>query len=143
MITLGKTVAAAAKSCRTSALAAFAAALSSASGCMWSRVKVNDPDIVERSHAVMEGETSEDELDGILLAKPTMRMQAGDVTTLAYSFSDTKHNGLMLVLVNFSRSTTLAETLYVDVDRKSGKVKKVHRPRVPEPEWRFWPFGDR
>lgn len=111
------------------------------SGCMWSRVVVNDPAVVERSRAIKEGVTRESELDGILAAKPTMRMPGKSAHTLAYTFSDTKHNGLMLIFFNFTRSTTVAETLYVDVDPKTGTVKKVHRPEVPEIEWRFWPFG--
>lgn len=110
---------------------------------MWSRVKVNDPDIVLRSYSIVEGRTSESELENILLAKPTTRIPAEGFHTLAYSFSDTKQNGLVLVVVNFSRSTTVAETLYVDVDSGTGKVKKVHRPHIPAVEWRFWPFSDK
>ena len=106
------------------------------SGCMWSRVVVNDPAVVERSRAIKEGVTRESELDGILAAKPTLRMPGKNAHTLAYTFSDTKHNGLMLILVNFTRSTTVAETLYVEVDPASGTVKKVHRTEVPEIEWR-------
>lgn len=112
-------------------------------GCMWSRVKVNDPGIVARSHAVKVGVTRENDLEKLLLAKPTMRIQGKDTHTLAYTFSDTKSNGLMLILFNFTRSTTVAETLYIDVDSATGKVRKVHRPRIPEVEWRFWPFSDR
>lgn len=128
---------------KTLMTAAFTAAVTLASGCMWSRVKVNDPDIVSRSYSIREGRTAESELDGILKARPTMRIPGKDTRTLAYSFSDTKHNGLMLLVVNFTRSTTIAETLYVDIDPVTGKVKKVHRPDLPAVEWRFWPFSDK
>lgn len=47
----------------------------------------------------------------------------------------------MLIFFNFTRSTTVAETLYVEVDPSDGTVKKVHRPRVPKIGWYFWPFG--
>lgn len=128
---------------KTLSMTALAAAVLSSPGCMWSRVKVNDPDIVARSHGIKEGETAEKELESILLAKPTMQIPGKDKRTLAYSFSDTKHNGLMLILVNFSRSTTVAETLYVDIDTKTEKAEKVHRPHIPAVEWRFWPFSDK
>lgn len=124
-------------------LAPLCMILSATTGCMWSRVKVNDPSIVERSHFVKEGTTHEDDLEEILQAKPTMHIPGRESHTLAYSFSDTKHNGLVLILLNFSRSTTIAETLYIDIDTSTRKVKKVHRPQVPTIEWRFWPFSDR
>lgn len=116
--------------------------MSLASGCMWSRVQVNDPTVVDRSHGIKEGVTAESELDAILQSKPTMRMPGNGKETLAYSFSDTKHNGLMLIVVNFTRSTTVAETLYVEVDSDTRKVRKVYRPKTPGIEWRFWPFGE-
>lgn len=128
---------------KTFSTIALAAAILASPGCMWSRVKVNDPDVVMRSHGIKEGETSEKELESILLAKPTMQIPGKDRRTLAYSFSDTKQNGLILIFANFSRTTTVAETLYVDIDPKSGKVEKVHRPHIPSVEWRFWPFSDK
>lgn len=128
---------------KTSSLVIAAAVLSLVSGCMWSRVQVNDTGIVQRSYAVREGVTLEKDLDAILLAKPTMRLPGKDSRTLAYSFSDTKHNGLMLLVVNFTRSTTVSETLYIEIDDRTGKVRKVHRPYVPEVKWRFWPFSDK
>lgn len=124
-------------------IGAFAAALLTAPGCMWSRVKVNDPDIVARSYSIRVGETSESQLESILMAKPTMRVPGKDSVMLGYSFSDTKHNALTLVVVNFSRSTTVAETLYVEIDPATKKVIRVHRPHVPTIEWRFWPFSDK
>jgi hypothetical protein len=132
------------KSFRAIFPAAVAAVLfAAAPGCMWSRVVVNDPSIVGRSRTIKEGVTKEAELEAILSARPTMRMPVGGADLLAYSFSDTKHNGLMLIAFNFTRSTTVAETLYVEIDRATGTVKKVHRPEVPEVSWRFWPFGQR
>lgn len=114
-----------------------------ASGCMWSRAKVNDPEIVTRSRAIKPGQTKESELDALLQAKPTLQLPGKDVRTLAYSFSDTKHHGLMLILVNFTRSTTVAETLYVEVDPETRVVQNVRRPNLPQIEWRFWPFPEK
>ena len=111
------------------------------SGCMWGRVQMNDPSVLTRAKDIRVGETREEDLARILKAEPQMRLPGRESTLLAYSVGDTKHNGLMLVVVNFSRSTSSLETLYVEVDPQTKVVSAVHIPELREPEWRFWPFG--
>lgn len=112
------------------------------SGCMWSRVKVNDPTVAELAHSVKPGTTTEQELEDILKSHPTLRIPGKHSTILGYTYSDTKNHGLMLIAVNFMRSTTVTDTLYVEVDPKTKTVQKVHIPKKRTTEWRFWPFGD-
>ncbi|MBO7720870.1 MAG: hypothetical protein J6T01_00520 [Kiritimatiellae bacterium] len=119
----------------------FAAVLSlGASGCMWGRLQLNDPEIVVRARAIRPGATKTDELSTILGAQPTMRMPAGENILFGYPYSDTKSHGLMLLIVNFSKTVTVADTLYVETDGKSGVVKKVHIPEKREPGWEWNPF---
>lgn len=113
-----------------------------ASGCMWGRVRMNDPQIVVRAQRVTPGVTKVSELADILGTQPTMRMPGKGTALYAYTFSDTKNHGLMLVVVNFVRSQTVTETLYIEADPSTGLVTKVLPPTSHEIDWRFWPFGE-
>ena len=112
------------------------------SGCMWGRVKVNDPSVVDSARSIKPGSTHISELENILKVQPTFRMPGKDMTLLGYTYSDTKNNGLMLIAVNFMRSTTVTDTLYIEADPVTQIVRKVHIPPKRTLEWRFCPFGD-
>ena len=112
------------------------------SGCMWGRVKVNDPSVVDSARFIKPGSTHMSELENILKVQPTFRMPSKDMTLLGYTYSDTKNNGLMLIAVDFMRSTTVTDTLYIEADPVTQIVRKVHIPPKRTLEWRFWPFGD-
>ncbi len=112
------------------------------SGCMWGRVKVNDPSVVDSARFIKPGSTHISELENILKAQPTLRIPGKDMTLLGYTYSDRKNNGLMLIAVNFMRSTTVTDTLYIEADPATQIVRKVHIPPKRTLEWRFWPFGD-
>lgn len=113
-----------------------------ASGCMWGRVRTNDPQIVARARNLTPRVTKEADLADILGAQPTMRIPGKGTTLNAYTFADTKSHGLMLIVVNFVRSQTVTETLYVETDSASGLVTRVLPPAPHEIDWRFWPFGE-
>ena len=124
---------------KTAAALALAAVCS---GCMWGRVRVNDPSIVDRAAGIRIGKTKVSELGQILRADPSLRMPIQDGTILGYTYADSKANGLILILFNFTKSQTVAQTLYVIVDPKTETVKKVYVPERKEIEWEYWPFGD-
>ena len=113
-----------------------------AGGCMWGRMQVNDPTIADRAAAIRPGVTRSSEVPAILQAQPMMRMPGKDTTMQGYSYADTKSGGLMLVLFNFNRSTTVADTLYVEIDNRTDLVTRVYIPPRRDPEWRFWPFSE-
>ncbi len=117
-------------------------ALTMLSGCMWGRARTNDPSIAQRARAIRVGTTKTADLKRVLNAEPTIRLPGKDATYYGYTYGDTKNHGLMLILVNFSRSTTVTDTLYVEVDPKTDIVQKVHIPPRHTSTWRFWPFGD-
>jgi len=112
------------------------------SGCMWSRMRVNDPTVADRAKAIKPGVTRAEEIADIIGAQPTMRVPGKDYLLFGYTYGDTKNNGLMLLAFNFMRSTTVTDTLYIAVDERTGLVAAVHYPKHHEIEWRFWPFGD-
>ncbi len=112
------------------------------SGCLWGRMRMNDPSITERARLIRVGRTTGAQLADILKAEPTMRLPGKDATLYGYTYGDTKTHGLMLVIVNFTRATAVTDTLYVEVDPKTDLVRKVHVPPKREIEWEYWPFGD-
>lgn len=117
-------------------------ALVALQGCMWGRMQINDPTIADRVKLIRPGVTRAENLASILGAQPTMRMPGKDRLLLGYTYGDTKANGLVLILFNFSRSTTVTDTLYIEADAKTGVVTAVYPPKKHDVEWRFWPFGD-
>ena len=123
-------------------MAVVATLVGMASGCMWSRMRMNDPDIVERARAIRPGTTTVADLPRLLNAQPTRKRTAGKVTTFEYSFSDAKTKSFSVILFTWSRTENVTETLYVEADAETGIVTNVPRLNHHEPEWRFWPFGD-
>ena len=111
-------------------------------GCMWSRARLNDPEIVERASAIVSGVTKVADLPQLLQAQPTRKRKLGNDLTLEYSYSDSKTKVFTLIIVSFSRTESVTETLYVEADAETGVVTRVPRQKRHEPEWRFWPFGD-
>lgn len=112
-------------------------------GCIWSRARMNDPAIYARASAIVPGKTKASELSTILQAQPTRMRRAGKSVTYEYSYSDTKTKTFTLLIVTFSRTENVTETLYVESDAESGIVTSVPRLRHHEPEWRFWPFDEK
>ena len=113
-----------------------------APGCMWSRARINDPEIVERAKAVRPSVTKAEELPSILKAQPTRKRREGRLMTYEYSYSDTKSKTFTLLLVSFSRTEDTTETLYVETDAETGIVVRVPKLEHHDPEWRWWPFGE-
>ena len=122
--------------CAAVALAAFA------EGCMWSRARLNDPAIVERAASIVPGATKVADLPRLLQAQPTRMHKAGKEQVYEYSYSDSKTKVFSLIIVSFTRTESVTETLYVEADAETGVVTRVPRVKRHEPEWRFWPFGD-
>ena len=112
------------------------------SGCMWSRARINDPAILDRAKTIRPGVTKADELPAILKAQPTRKRPEGSLVTYEYSYSDTKSKTFSLILVTFSRTEDVTETLYVETDAATGVVTRVPKLVHHEPEWRWWPFGE-
>lgn len=112
------------------------------SGCIWSRARINDPEILERAKAIKPSVTKVEDLSRILKAQPTRKRREGKLMTYEYSYSDTKSKTFTLILVSFSRTEDTTETLYVETDAETGVVVRVPKLEHHDPEWRWWPFGE-
>ena len=117
-------------------------AIALCSGCIWSRARINDPAIVGRAAAIRPGVTKVAELPTLLKAQPTRQRAEGRTVTYEYSYSDTKSETFTIILLSFSRTEDVTETLYVETDAATGLVTRVPKLTRHEPEWRCWPFGD-
>lgn len=111
-------------------------------GCMWSRARLNDPEIVERAAAIVPGVTKVADLSRLLQAQPTRMHKEGNALVFEYTYSDSKTKVFTLILLSFSRTESVTETLYIEADAGTGVVMRLPRQKRHEPEWRFWPFGD-
>ena len=112
-------------------------------GCMWSRARMNDPEIYVRAKAIRPGVTNAKDLPSLLQAQPTRKRLVGDKLTYEYSYSDSKTKMFSILIVTFSRTENVTETLYVDVNSTTGLVTGVPKLRHHEPEWLLWPFDDK
>ena len=130
------------KTRRLTAVCAAVAMTALADGCTWSRARLNDPEILERASAIVPGVTKVAELPKLLQAQPTRMQRTADKLVCEYSYADSKTKAFTLILLNFSRTESVTETLYVEADAETGVVTRVPRQVRHEPEWRFWPFGD-
>lgn len=112
------------------------------SGCIWSRAKINDTSIIHRQDQIIVGKTKIEQVPIILGAAPSSISEFKNGTTL-YSFvvGDSRTNGLMLVLVNFTKTNLSTSAIYVIADAQ-GVVSQIRKSPMPDPEWEFWPFGD-
>ena len=128
--------------CSIVRLLALVMLASLAPGCMWSRARINDPEIVERAKAIRPSVTKAEELPSILKAQPTRKRREGRLVTYEYSYSDAKTKTFSLLLVSFSRTEDTTETLYVETDAETGLVMRVPKLERHDPEWRWWPFGE-
>ena len=112
------------------------------SGCIWSRARINDPAIVERARAIRPGVTRAADLPSLLKAQPTRQRTDGTTVIYEYSYSDAKTETFTLILLSFSRTEDVTETLSVEADAATGLVTRVPKLVTREPEWRCWPFDD-
>lgn len=111
-------------------------------GCMWSRTRMNDPAVLERARAIRPGVTKAVDLPALLGAQPTRKRTEGRTVTYEYTYSDAKSKTFTLIIVSFSRTEDVTETLYIETDAETGLVTRVPKLRHHDPEWRFWPFGE-
>lgn len=120
----------------------FLAVMIVTEGCMWSRARLNDPEILERAKAIKPGVTKIADLPNILQAQPTRMHKTDHCLVYEYSFADSKTKVFTIILLSFSRTESVSETLYVEADIETGVVTRIPQLSQHDPEWRFWPFGD-
>lgn len=112
------------------------------SGCIWNRAKINDPTIVEYVSRIKVGRTPIVQVPHLLGAVPSSitPLSTGD-TVHAFSYGDTRTNGLNLILFVFTKTNVSTSAIYVTADDK-GVVKQVVTTPFHAPEWESNPFGE-
>ena len=58
------------------------------SGCMWGRMRINDPSVADRARMIRPGVTRGDQIVDIIGAQPTMRMPGKEQTLFGYTYGD-------------------------------------------------------
>ena len=96
-----------------------------ASGCTWSRVKVNSEEVLEKSKQIEVGKTKADELETILGSPPNSIIPlGGEREVQVYNFGDSKTNGLTLIVVNITKTNVRLDSAYFFIDA-DGVVERV------------------
>jgi len=121
------------------------AVLMATSGCMWSRVRMNDAeanDMVIRSQKIQPGQTSNAELLRIMGTAPNTVTPLRDGRQLyAYHVADSKTKGFSLILVSFSKTNSRTDSVFFLVNQ-SGVVEAAYRGKPENVPWEWWPFDE-
>ena len=129
---------------RISLLLTMLSALLVLPSCSWSRMRMNNSEknnFYQQLKQVVPEKTREDDLPALLTAPQQIMPQKSGGQLYVYQVGDTKMKGLMLIVVNFSVSNSVSDTIYIYTDQ--GIVTKVVSAGYPKKaEWEYWPFGD-
>ena len=112
-------------------------------GCIWSRVRVNDWDLPQKAARVTEGETKAEELESIMGSKPSVvqNLKSGKKAHV-YVFGDTKTKGLNLIFFQVIKSNSAFDTAMF-LEDQNGVIEDVMISNNSEDlPWEWWAFGD-
>jgi hypothetical protein len=119
--------------------------LLAASACSFNRSYVNPDcrDLPKRMSQVKKGETTVNELEEILGAKPqsTMRTPTGELV-LVYTYGEVKSSGLTLIVLNLSRANSAIDTALFFIDAQNIVQDYSVGDASRRLEWEWWPFGN-
>ena len=92
---------------------------------------------------VVPEKTRGDDLPALLKAAPQQIMpQKSGGQLYIYQVGDTKMKGLMLIVVNFSVSNSVSDTIYIYTSSQGIVTKVVSAGYPKKAEWEYWPLGD-
>ena len=118
-------------------------ALLLSSGCLWSRVKVNDTSFPEKARTVKPNVTTAKDV------LKTMGQPPNSVISLkngrhvyVYNSSESKTKGLNLLFLIISKTNTRSDSTYFLIS-KAGIVESVSYAKPGELSWEWWAFDDK
>ena len=115
------------------------------SGCMWSRVRMNEAeanDIVLRSQKIQPGQTRNADLLRIMGTAPNTVTPLRDGRQLyAYHVADSKTKGFSLILISFSKTNSRTDSVFFLVNQ-SDIVEAAYRGKPEDVPWEWWPFDE-
>jgi hypothetical protein len=128
---------------RTPGVVVVVVVLLLASGCSWSRQRINVQGFHQKAEQVVPGETRAMELE-VIFGTPAARVQelSGGEKMHVYSFGEAKTNGLTLILVNISRTNMGVDSGYF-IEDSSGVIReKMISNNSRDLPWEWWAFGE-
>lgn len=115
------------------------------SGCMWSRVRVNEAennDLILRSQKIQPGQTRNADLLRIMGTAPNTVTPLRDGRQLyAYHVVDSKTKGFSLILISFSKTNSRTDSVFFLVNQ-SDIVEAAYRGKPEDVPWEWWPFDE-
>lgn len=121
------------------------AMLMATSGCMWSRVRMNEAennDMVLRSQKVQPGQTRNADLLRIMGTAPNTVTPLRDGRQLyAYHVADSKTEGFSLILVTFAKTNSRTDSVFFLMS-PNGVVEAAYRGKPENIPWEWWPFDE-
>ena len=126
---------------RTAVLAALILWIGGATGCVFNRLQINDPELPEKAQQLVKGKTTAKEVEQ-LLGPATSITPIGNKLLYAYTYGDSKTGGLSLIFFNVSKTNTGIDTALILVD-ESEIVQDVYLGKnSADLPWEWWAFGD-
>jgi hypothetical protein len=112
------------------------------SGCTWSRTRVNDPDFRTKAASVVPGKTTARELIQTLGTPINWVELPGGNHMYAYSYGDSKTEGLTLLVVNILKTNVGLDSAFFLLDDKDVVREKYIGTNSEDLPWEWWAFGD-
>lgn len=112
-------------------------------GCTFNRAQINQADLTQRMAGVVPGQTTIAEVEAMAGSTATSITPLGGGKLLyAYTFGDSKTAGLMLIILNISKTNAGFDTALFLVD-ENGVVEWAGVGQNSEDlPWQWWAFGD-
>lgn len=110
------------------------------SGCLWSRMKMNDTNMASKALSIRPGETKANELVRKMGQPPSSIIPLkNNKTVYVYNSSESKKKGLNLFIIVISKTNARTDSTYFLVDA-AGIVEKVSSAKPGELPWEWWAF---
>lgn len=110
------------------------------SGCIWSRVKVNDTNMASKALSIRPGETKANELIRNMGQPPSSIIPLKNGKTVyVYNSSESKKKGFNLIIIAISKTNVRSDSTYFLINAE-GVVEKVSSAKPGELPWEWWAF---
>ena len=110
------------------------------SGCLWSRMKMNDTNMASKALSIRPGETKANELIRNMGQPPNsiIPLKSGK-TVYIYNSSESKKKGFNAIIIAISKTNARTDSTYFLIN-EAGVVEKVSSSKPGELPWEWWAF---
>ena len=118
-------------------------ALLLSSGCLWSRVKINDTDFPVKARMVKSNVTTAKDVLKIMGQPPNSVISLKNGRHVyVYNSADSKTKGLNLIFIIITKTNSRADSTYFLINA-DGVVESVSTAKPGELPWEWWAFDDK